>query len=182
MIRGTKVVLTAVDPSNAETVRGWINDPDISEWMVSGHIPVTLAAELAWYEHAETTSSAGTAFQFEIHAADDMRLLGHCGLEDVDRIDRHGEVGIVIGDSAEHGKGFGRGALLALLRFAFETLGLNTVRIRGVMGNERALGLYRSVGFCDAGVWREGRYSRGRFHDVCLLDITRAEFDAQGSL
>lgn len=181
MIRGGSVVLTDIDPANSETVRGWVNDPDVNAWMVSGHVPVTKAAEAAWYERAELETAAGTAYKFEVHAADDMRLLGMCELMDVDRFDRHAEVGIMIGDTAEQGKGFGRDALRALIRFGFETLGLNTVRIRAIQGNERAIGLYRSIGFTDVGTWREGRYIRGRFHDVVLLDMTRAEFDAQGS-
>jgi [ribosomal protein S5]-alanine N-acetyltransferase len=181
MLREGRVILTAIDPSNAEIVRGWVSDPSVNEWMVSGHLPITPAAELAWYEHAEAQANAGAAYQFEIHAADDSRLLGMCGVIEIDRIDRHGELGILIGDTAEHGKGFGRDALCGLLRFAFETLGLNTVRIRAIQGNERALGLYRSLGFSDVGTWRQGRYVRGRFHDVVLLDFTRVDFDAQGS-
>jgi RimJ/RimL family protein N-acetyltransferase len=182
MIRGSRVVLTGIDPSNAETVRGWINDPDINEWMLAGQIPLTRAAELAWYERCDAETAAGTGYQFEIHAAEDMRLLGVCGLVDVDRLDRHGELGIFIGDVAEHGRGFGRDAILTLLRFAFETLGLNTVRLRAIRGNDRAIGLYKSVGFSPVGAFRQGRYIRGRFHDVELLDITRAEFDAQTTL
>jgi RimJ/RimL family protein N-acetyltransferase len=149
--------------------------------MIAGHLPVTLAAEQAWYELAEAHAAAGTGYQFEIHAADDLRLLGICGVVDIDRVDRHGEAGIFIGQAAEHGKGFGRDSLRALMRFAFETLGLNTLRIRAIQGNERAIGLYRSLGFADVGTWRQGRYVRGRFHDVVLLDITRFDFDAQGS-
>jgi RimJ/RimL family protein N-acetyltransferase len=177
VIRGAHIVLTALDPANVDTVRRWISDPDVNAWMVSGHVPVSRAAELAWYEAAERDVVAGTAYNFEIHATDDLRLIGHCGLTDVDRFDRHGEVGIVIGELADQGKGLGRDALVTLLRFAFETVGLNTVRIRAIAGNERALRMYRSVGFADVGVFREGRYVRGTFHNVALLDITRADYD-----
>ena len=179
MIRGELVTLTALDPANAETVRGWISDPAINEWMVSGHVPVSALAERAWYAHAEQDIADGTAYNFEIHANDDSRLVGHCGLEHIDRFDRHGEIGIVIGQRAEHGKGFGRDAIVTLLRFGFETLGLNTVRIRAIAGNERAVALYRSVGFSDIGIYREGRYVRGQFHHVVLLDMTRADFDGR---
>jgi RimJ/RimL family protein N-acetyltransferase len=177
MLPGTLVTLSALDPANAETARAWINDPQVNTWLAVGHVPVTASAEVAWYAHAEQEIAAGTAYHFEIHAADDGRLLGNCGIMDVDRFDHHGEVGIFIGDPADHGRGFGRDAIVTLLRFAFETLCLNTVRIRAIDGNERAIGLYRSLGFADVGTYREGRYVRGRFHDVVLLDMTRKEFD-----
>ena len=179
MIRGQRIVLTGIDPAHAEVVRGWLNDPAVHEWMLTGHVPITAAAEREWYERAERESAAGTAYNFEIRAADDLRLLGICGLTDVDSIDRHAEVGIFIGDVAEQNKGFGRDAIVTTLRFGFETLGLHTMRIRVVAGNERALGLYESVGFSAVGTIREGRYVRGRFRDVMMLDMTRAEFDAR---
>lgn len=179
MMRGKRAVLTAADPANGETARSWVNDPDVNVWLEVGHVPVTHAAELAWYGRAEQDGAAGTAHQFEIHAADDMRLLGMCGLVGIDRFDRHSEAGIFIGGGIERGKGFGRDALVTLLRFAFETLGLNTVRIRVIEGNDEARALYQSVGFSDVGVLREGRYVRGQFHDVLLLDMTRGDFDTR---
>jgi len=179
MLPGKLVTLRGLDPSNAETVRRWLDDPDVHRWMEAGTVPITAAAELAWYEAAERNAAAGTEYEFEIHIAEDDRLIGHCGLFGVDRFDRHGEVGIFIGDVAEQGKGFGRDAIVTLLRFAFETLGLNTVRIRAIDGNERGLGLYRSIGFADVGVFRQGRYVRGAFHDVVLLDMTRGDFDSR---
>ena len=76
MIRGQRIVLTGIDSANAEVVRGWLNDPAVHEWMLTGHVPITAAAEREWYERAERESAAGTAYNFEIRAADDLRLLG----------------------------------------------------------------------------------------------------------
>jgi RimJ/RimL family protein N-acetyltransferase len=179
MIEGTLVNLTPLDPANAEIARAWVSDPRVNTWMVAGHAPITAASELAFYANAEKEQAEGVGYQFEIHAADDGRLLGNCGLMEIDRFDRHGEVGIFIGNPAEHGKGFGRDSIVALLRFAFETIGLHTVRIRAICGNDRAIALYRSIGFKDVGTLREGRYIRGQFHDVALLDMTRAGFDSR---
>jgi RimJ/RimL family protein N-acetyltransferase len=178
MIKGSTVTLTALDPANADAVRAWLHDPRINEWLAAGHVPISAAAERAFYEQAERDRGRAAAHHFEIHASDDMRLLGQCSLMDIDLIDRHGELGIFIGEPTEHRKGFGSDALIALLRFAFHTIGLRTARIRAVTGNERAITLYRSIGFSVAGLFREARYVRGRFHDVALLDMTRAEFDA----
>jgi RimJ/RimL family protein N-acetyltransferase len=179
MIKGGIVVLTTLDPRNADTIRAWLHDPRVNEWLAAGHIPISAAAERAFYEQAERDRGRGVAYHFEIHASDDTRLLGQCSLMEVDAIDRHGELSIFIGEPAEHRKGFGRDALVALLRFAFHTIGLRTTRIRAVIGNGRAIELYRSVGFSEAGLFREARYVRGRFHDVAMLDMTREEFDAR---
>jgi len=173
MIAGRSVVLTALDPSNAETVRAWVNDPQVNRYMLTGHIPLTPAEELAFYHAAETSPSS---YVFEIHVSEDMRLIGHVGLDSVDLRHRHGEVGIMIGDTGAHGRGYGRDAIVTVLRFAFDTLGLHRVGIKAREDNERAVHLYSSIGFSEVGRERECDFAQGRFHDVIEFDMLDREF------
>lgn len=174
MIRGEKVVLTALDRNNAETVRAWINDPEVNRFMLSGHIPLTLGEEMAFYDRSE---SSDEIYNFEIHVAEDMRLIGHCGLIDVDVRHGHGEVGIMIGDRAAQNQGYGRDAIVTLLGFAFGTLRLNLATISCRADNERGEHLYRSIGFRDAGLFREHDFAEGRFHDLLMFDMLAAEYE-----
>jgi RimJ/RimL family protein N-acetyltransferase len=127
MIRGDAVVLTALDPSNAKQVRGWVNDPEVNRYMLSGHVPVTPAEELEFLRRAETSADRQV---LEIHVAKDMRLIGLVGLDGVDLRHRHAELGIMIGDREYQGRGFGRDAIVTALKFAFDTLGLHRVGIK----------------------------------------------------
>lgn len=173
MIPGDRTYLAELDRGQIEVVRSWINDPDVHRWMLSGHIPVTAEDELAFFERM---GSSQTDHVFQIHIRESGRHIGMCGLEAVNPIDRDAELGVMIGDVSEQGKGYGRDAIVTLLRFGFETLGLHCVRIRAVSGNERGIGLYRSIGFRDAGVLRESRFVFGRFWDVACFDMLADEF------
>jgi len=141
--------------------------------MLSGHVPLTPAQEAAYYEQAETSTNC---YVLEIHVAADMRLIGHVGFEDVDLRHRHGELGIMIGDLEEQGRGYGRDALLTALRYGFDTLGLHRVAIKARHDNERGLHLYRSIGFREVGVERDCDFAEGRFHDVVCFDILESEY------
>jgi RimJ/RimL family protein N-acetyltransferase len=178
MIRGELVYLTPLDPANAEQARVWINDPEVHQWLKSGHILLSKAAERAFYEESEQASRAGTAYRFEIRALAGNRLLGHCGLEDVDQLDRHAEVGLVIGETVEWGKGYGGDAIRALLGFGFQTLGLHRIWISSFPKNERALALYRRLGFAECGRDRETHFLHGEFHDLVRLDLLDREWRA----
>jgi len=175
MIVGRTVYLTSLDPEDAETVREWINDPEVREWMLAGHVPISKAKEREFFEQAHVTTDA---YHFEIRRLDDRRLIGICGLQRVDMLHRHAEFGIFIGDIGSQGKGFGADAIRTLIGFAFGTLGLHTVQISYLEGNERAAKLYPKLGFKDAGRLREYYYIRGEFRDAVLLDMTREEYDA----
>jgi len=179
MLRGERIYLTPLDVANAETARAWINDPEINRWMLSGHIPVSRQAEEAFYEAVERNAAAGTGHVFEVRTLDGDRYIGNCGLDGVSLVHRTGEVGIVIGELAEQGKGYGADAIRTLLRFAFDTLGLHTVRISYIEGNERAAHLYPKLGFSHAGRFREHVFLNGAYHDLVMLDMTEAEWREQ---
>ncbi len=176
MLVGEKVRLVALDRGNAEQARAWINDPEVNTWLLSGQIPVSREGELAFYEGSERGLANGTDYRFEIHVAGDDRYIGNCGLEQVDRIHRHGEVGICIGSLPDQNQGFGRDAIVTLLRFGFDTLGLHRIAILANAGNERAVHLYGSIGFREVGREREVVYMRGRFRDHIVFDMLDREF------
>lgn len=176
MLIGEKVHLTTLDPANAETARGWLNDPEVNRFLLTGQIPVSAAAEAEFYAAAEKRYSERTGFMFEIHVKDGGPYIGNCGLDDVDLVHRHAEVGIVIGDLSQQNSGFGRDAIRTLLRFGFDTLGLHRIEIRFSTVNERAAYLYRSIGFKDVGVLRQHTFSHGAWEDEGVLDMLADEW------
>lgn len=178
MIRGTSIYLARFDDSNAEQTRAWLNDPAVNEWMLSSQLPISRAGEAAFYDLTEREWNAGTAYRFEIHT-DDGRFIGICGLDSVSLLHRRGEVGIFIGSVADQNHGHGRDAIVALLRFGFDRLGLHSIAIKANTENERAVHLYSSIGFTETGRERECVFMRGRFRDHLCFDILEDEFHAR---
>jgi len=179
MVQGTTIYLTRFDTTNAEQTRAWLNDPEVNEWMLSSQLPISRASEAAFYELTEREWSAGTAYRFEIHAAEDGRFLGICGLDSTNLVHRSGEVGIFIGSLSDQNRGFGRDAIVTLLRFGFDRLGLHSIAIKANAENERAVHLYTSVGFTEVGRERETVFMRGRFRDHLCFDMLEDEFHAR---
>ncbi len=174
MIPYGKVYLTELDRSNAETIRGWLNDPEIHRFLLVGHIPITREQEERYYDmHSEAGQSG---YVFEIHVAADGRYIGNCGLNGVDLVHRHGEIGIAIGDKTAWGQGFGSDAVVACLVFAFQTLGLHRVSIRVHEEHTRAAVLYKRLGFVETGREREYVFQEGHFQDEIILDMLECEF------
>jgi RimJ/RimL family protein N-acetyltransferase len=176
MLRGDKIYLTNLDPANAETARGWINDPEINRYLLTGQVPVSAAAEAAFYGRAVTDWAAGKSYMFEIHAADDGRYIGNCGLHNVDMRHRSAEVGIFIGDTTEQNHGYGRDAIVTVTRFGFDTLGLNRIEIRSQADNERSMHLYEKLGFKPMGRLREATFTFGHFVDEAIFDMLASEW------
>ncbi|MHB1017211.1 MAG: GNAT family N-acetyltransferase [Coriobacteriia bacterium] len=179
MIRGTAIYLTRFDAANAEQARAWLNDPDVNEWMLSGQLPISRAQEVGFHELTERQWNEGTAYRFEIHAADDGRLIGIIGLDSVSLLHRTGEVGIFIGSRSDQNRGYGRDAIVTLLRFGFDALGLHRIAIKANAENARAVHLYSSIGFTETGSEREAVFMRGRFRNHVCFDMLEGEFRAR---
>jgi RimJ/RimL family protein N-acetyltransferase len=170
---GEKIDLVPLDAANAETVRRWILDPEVNRWMLSGHEDISPEEERYFFEESIRAAAAGTAYRFEIHAKQDGRLLGICGLEHVDAKHHHAEAGIFLAPPSEWGKGFAADALLTLLAHGFDERGLHHISIAVFPENKRARALYERVGFTEWGRDRQRYLLHGAFHDIvwlCMLE------------
>jgi diamine N-acetyltransferase len=75
----------------------------------------------------------------------------------------------------ERGRGFGRSALRALRRRAFDELGAHRLWLDVQLRNPRAIALYRSEGFREEGVLRECLFLDGHYLSMALMSMLRHE-------
>ena len=117
--------------------------------------------------------------QYHIFAIVDCatdRLIGRCLLFAVDPTNRSAMLGILIGDKEFQGKGYGQEASRLLLDYAFNLLNLHSVMLGAFSFNERALAVYRKIGFREIGRRREARIIAGKAYDVVEMDLLEDEF------
>jgi RimJ/RimL family protein N-acetyltransferase len=176
MLHGERVYLAPLDKANMATAIGWLADPEVNRFLLSGHEPITLEEEARWYD--EMTASANDHV-FEVHVSEDGRYIGNVGLHKIDPRHRSGELGIVIGSKPDQERGYGRDAMATLLRFAFGELGLHRVCLYCDPENERAARAYRAIGFTEVGHTRDAVFINGSFHDHLVFDMLEDEFRAR---
>ena len=77
---------------------------------------------------------------------------------------------------ASRGRGHGRGALLLLARYCFEVLGFHRLWLYVAVGNRRAHGLYRRLGFVEEGIARECARHGERYTSMHVMSLLDREF------
>ena len=82
---------------------------------------------------------------------------------------------IYIADTALRGKGYGKQAMLAILRLCFEDWRMERVYLDHYTGNPAA-GLYLSLGFQYEGILRNNCRKNGKLYDVHLMSLLREEY------
>ena len=111
----------------------------------------------------------------------ERRPIGFANYRDFHPKGRSAEIGIGIGEPDLWGKHLGRDALDALLRYLFDELGLHRIGLSVVGFNDRAISMYKAVGFEVEGIERDGVGTEDGYIDDVKMGIVkgrpRPDFD-----
>lgn len=156
------------------TYTRWINDLGTLRSLATPTQPYTEEAENAWFEAA----IAGPDHHFDIYELATMRPVGACDLRDIDFRNRVATLGLLIGEPAARGKGYGTEATRLLLDLAFTVHGLHSVWLTVYEYNLAGQRCYAKAGFREVGRRRQCRLMGGRLWDEIVMDILTAEFES----
>jgi RimJ/RimL family protein N-acetyltransferase len=178
MLEGKLVQLRAPEPDDKERAYQWINDREVTKTLMARY-PISRVEEENWLNHnAATPQGFLSEVRLAIIAKDTDTHIGFMGLHKVSPESRHAELGIMIGDKSFWERGYGTDAILTLVRFAFDDMNLNKVKLGVFDINSRAQAVYRKIGFVEDGRLRQEYYQEGRYRDVIQMSILRDEFYA----
>ncbi|HHT21003.1 MAG TPA: GNAT family N-acetyltransferase [Tissierellia bacterium] len=172
-ITGDRVYLSPMDPDDVLIYTKWMNDPEVT---------IGLGNHSAIYSHLKQKdvleSYARSQENINLAIIDKAtdRLIGNCGLKDINHQHRRGELGIFIGEAAFRGQGHGTEAMALLLDFGFRVLNLHNINLKYFSFNKQGERAYRKLGFKEVGRRREAVIYNGTFYDDVEMDILADEF------
>jgi len=174
MIQGNKINLTKVERENIEQLREWRNDPALRRYFRE-HRELNRDNQVAWYESRVLGDS--NQYNFEVRVNEGGKLIGHCGLYYINWVSRTAEFGIYLGDLSYRNGGYGSDTLRTLISYGFNDLNMNRIWCE-VYDNNKALDVYRHIGFKHEGTLRENYYNEGKYWDAHLLGMLKSEYES----
>ncbi len=179
MLTGKKVRLRAYRREDLPLALKYINQPEVKTNLVIGvPFPLKPEEEEKWYEGISVSKPENYSFAIETLAK--PHYIGGCGLNKIDWKNRVAQVGIFIGPERYRGRGYGTDAMRVLLRFIFDQMNMNKVRLEVFSFNDRAIRSYQKCGFVREGVMRQELFRNGRYHDIVAMGILRDEWEKAG--
>lgn len=166
-----QIRLRPIRISDAETCFRWVTDPEVSRHLGLLTPPADVRQERAWISSVLVNREQQRVFVIE---NEESRPIGTCGLRNIERSTGTATLGIMIGEKEAWGRGYGTAAVKALLRYAFEDLGLAAVRLSCHVDNTRALRCYGRSGFVPSEHVSD-RLVFGRAEIVMAIDRARWE-------
>ena len=171
-IDADNIYLSPVNIEDVDMYVKWFCDPNISDKMHSTKRLFNLENEKELLNKILLNGD----YTFAIIRKNDDKLIGNCGLSNIDNIDRTATVGIFIGDSDNQNKGYGSEALRVLLNYGFGVLNLNNIDLKVFDFNERAINCYKKVGFKEYGRRHKSYYVNNDYHDTIFMEILKDDF------
>jgi len=164
-IAGERVILRTLSEEDLPRLLEILTTPPIDEWW-----PDYDAARL----HADTMEDPDTvSLAIELPSGEFVGLIMFG--EESDPYYRHATIDMTL-DPEHLGQGLGSDALRTLVRYLFEVRGHHRITIDPAVINERAIGMYKKVGFRPVGVVRcHERGPGGVWRDGLLMDMLAGE-------
>jgi len=170
MLLGEKVTLRALERSDLPAVVRWMNDPQVTEYLLAA--PLTGVEEMElWYEDLRGTADRVLAILDE-----DGDLVGYCGITRLEWEDRRCNLWIIIGEKDAWDRGYGTDTVRTLLGHLFSELGLHRVYLTVDDENVRAIRCYERCGFVREGTARRARFKNGAYRNDVTMAVLREEW------
>lgn len=173
-IPGNRIYLSPMDINDSEIYVRWLNDIETYIYLDLAPLVINGLFEKGYLENALKNG----AQEFGIRLAADNKLIGNCGLININNINRKAELGIFIAEKDYLNQGYGSEAISLLLAYGFSILNLNSIFLRCYAYNTRAARCYEKCGFKPAGRLRQAKIINGTKYDDLLMDILAEEFQA----
>lgn len=154
-----------LDEKQREKVLHWRNDKDIRTWMYNDH-------EISIEEHNGFIENLRVDFKnsYWLVKHKEYGDLGVIYLNKIDLKNKNAYLGIY-GNPENDVKGKGSMLGKAILTLAFDKLSLHSLKLEVIKDNERALNLYRKLGFSEEGKLREYIFKDDEWKDVIVMGL-----------
>ena len=168
------VKLRAVELGDLQFTRRCRNDPSIHVPALGRRFPITEVGEEAWFRSLGQGSPPAEATYIVVDCDNDAPL-GLTTLREIDWINRTARFGLWIASEAQ-GRGVGTAASAQTVDVAFGRLNLRKVALDVLATNERAVSMYRALGFSEEGRFADEIFVDGAYHDLIRMALTAAQW------
>jgi len=152
----------------------WFADRTVTRYMLTRH-PTSRKKQEEWIENMADSREDVVWAMVRIAGGE---LIGALGLHKIAWRHSHTELGYMIGEKDQWGKGHATEAVKLATAYAFLELGLHKVSAGVIAPNEASRRALEKNGYKQCALFRKDRYVEGRWHDLWLGEILKEEWDA----
>lgn len=171
-IKGKIVTLRAMSQNDLEMICDMFNDPELENFVVGWAFPLSYEQQAQWFEKNMNDQKN---FRFVIETPNDGAV-GIATLTNIDWKNRTATHGIKLANKKNRTKGIGTDTVMAIMRYAFEELGLHRLDGSWFDENVASKGLYKKCGWKEEGVKRSCVFKHGVWRDLTIVGALESDY------
>lgn len=172
IIKGNIVTLRAMSEKDLQLVCDMFNDPELENLVVGWSFPISYEQQKKWFENHFNDNAN---FRFIIETKEDGAI-GVATLTGIDWKNRRATHGIKLASLKSRTRGVGTDTVMAIMRYAFDELGLHRLDGSWFEFNTASKKLYTKCGWSVEGIRKEYVYKRGEFRDLTIVGILESDY------
>ena len=170
-LKGEHIYLRALEPEDLEFIYEIENNEDI--WEISNtQTPYSKYLIKQYLENAHKDIFEVKQLRLVISSYTN-EALGMIDLFDFDFKNSRAGIGVLVKDSINRKKGFGKEALQILINYSFKHLNLHQLYCNISEDNQASIKLFTSQGFNEIGLKKDWNFTNGNFKNEYLFQLIK---------
>ena len=173
-ISGKLVTLRAIEMADLSQLSEWANDPELWNMLGGWHFPYSRQSTEQWILSINNADMKNQVYAIETQ---EHGIIGTANLVNIDWKNKNAFHGMMLGNKDTRGKGYAQDVVMAIMRYAFDELGLNRLDGDMIEYNKLSINFYtKRCGWEIEGVKKNWFYRKGRSFDKVVVGITKESY------
>ncbi len=167
-IEGGRIYLKSLSFDNVtHNYVDWMNDEETNQFLES-RFKTWTADDIM--EYVKSINESPDNFLFGIFLIENHEHIGNIKIGNINRIHKFADIGLILGNKGEWGKGYGTEAVMLASKHAFEAFGLNKLVAGMYANNIGSYKLFIRAGYSEAGRLKNHRFCKEHYVDEILVE------------
>ncbi|KPU46381.1 spermidine N(1)-acetyltransferase [Oxobacter pfennigii] len=167
MLRGEYVILRVPELDDADIITSWHNDREVTKYLAENIYSVSKTALQGLIKQIYSEKNAK---HFLIETEDEIPI-GLGSLNDIDWINGTAEIRVVLYAKNCWGRGYGYDCVKTLTEYAMYELNLNTIYVKLIEENERAIKCFQKAGYEAEGKLMKRVIKENKYKNIISMSI-----------
>lgn len=168
-----KIILRNLKANDVNNLYAWTNNTEIAKYFRFTRVPFSREKSREFLQ--SQLNGDPNNIHLAIEEIEAKEFVGLVSLKNINWIDRNSEFAIVLFSKDKMGRGYGKAATIAIVKYGFDALNLNRIYLSVLSTNKRAQYLYEKIGFKKEGAWRRHVYLMGEYQDLFWYGLNKGE-------
>ena len=169
-----RLILRPMRVSDAPDMFEYARDPEVTRYLL-WRPHESISHTRSYLEYLAGRYRIGMHYEWAVILKAEGRMIGTCGFASVDCPNNKAEIGYVL-NPRYRGQGLMPEAVLRVMRFGFDMMGLHRIEARYMIGNEASRRVMDKVGMTFEGVQRDAMLVKGAYRDIATCAMLAQAF------